>query len=70
MNQHLPSLYFIRGIAGVIFKDPLSAKRWLKENGLPDKEVKVVDVIYYGSNLTSDMKTTEDLQKKSLDKVL
>lgn len=57
----LPDLYSIVGISGVVFRDPLSAKRWLKENGMPDRKVTVCNVIYYGSNLSVDMKTTEQI---------
>lgn len=67
MSKFLPSLYTIRGLRaaqGVIFKDPLSARRWMEEQGIvPAEHVKVLpaEVIYYGSNLKVDMKTTEEV---------
>lgn len=70
MNKHLPSLYTIRGLRvaqGLIFKDPLSAHRWMNEtlHHIPDHvTVEPAEVIYYGSNLSLDMKTTEDIQKE------
>lgn len=72
MSKHLPSLYTIRGLRvaqGLIFKDPLSAHRWMKENldHIPGHvTVEPAEVIYYGSNLSLDMKTTEDIQKEKM----
>lgn len=63
MNPNLPDLYFLEGVAGVVFKDPLSASRWAEEHGYSNLVDRVL-VVYYGSNLRTDMKTTEDLQKE------
>jgi len=74
MSKFLPDVYTIRGLRaaqGLIFKDVFSAQRWLKEKGLELKDhwsIEPAEVIYYGSNLTSDMKTTEDAQK-ALDRI-
>lgn len=79
MNQHLPNLWSIIGCEdaqGFIFKDPLSAKQWLTElmgKRLAEKAltkrtmtIEPARVIYYGSNLRTDMKTTEQVRKELL----
>lgn len=76
MNQHLPSLWSIIGCEdaqGFVFKDPLSAKQWLEtlmgkklsEKALKKRTVTIEKsvVIYYGSNLTTDMRTTEEIRR-------
>lgn len=69
MSKHLPDIYYIKGVDGLVFKDPLSAIRWARSNlsfeAQVGMQIGIVDVIYYGSNLESDMKTTEDLQKEN-----
>jgi hypothetical protein len=73
VSKHLPDVYTIRGLRaaqGYVFRDPLSAVRWLKDRGLtPTDHILILpaEVIYYGSNLTVDMRTTEQI---TLDKVL
>lgn len=74
MRKHLPSLYTIQGLRaaqGFIFLDRLSAKQWLRdtlgtplETLSPHVVIKPADVIYYGSNIQYEMKTTEDIQKE------
>ena len=61
MSQFLPEIYTIRGLRaaqGFVFKDPLTAKQWLKEQGLTEIpfhiQILPATVIYYGSNLTVD----------------
>lgn len=79
MNQHLPSLWSLIGCEdaqGFVFKDPLSAKQWLEElmgKRLSDKALRKrtvtierAQVIYYGSNLKSDMKTSEQVREEMI----
>lgn len=79
MNEHLPSMWSIIGCEdaqGFIFKDPLSAKQWLEElmgKKLSEKALRKRTVtiersvvIYYGSNLKHDMKTTEQTRAQIL----
>lgn len=79
MNQHLPSLWSIIGCEdaqGFVFRDPLSAKQWLQqlmgkklsEKALRKRTVTIerAQVIYYGSNLTTDMRTTEEIRREVL----
>jgi len=79
MNKHLPSLWSIIGCEdaqGFVFKDPLSAKQWLEalmgkrlmEKALAKRTVTIEpsQVIYYGSNLKTDMKTTEQIRQEVL----
>jgi len=72
--SNLPDVYTIHGLRaaqGFVFKDRLSAKRWLRETlGTPLEDlpshvvIRPAEVIYYGSNLTVDMKTTEQVRKE------
>ena len=75
MNKHLPTQWSIIGCEdaqGFIFLDPLSAKQWLQElmgkklmeKALSKRTVTIEPsvVIYYGSNLKTDMKTTEQVR--------
>lgn len=69
MSKHLPDVYTIRGLRaaqGVVFKDPLSAVRWLLDRELePNEHIQILpaEIIYYGSNLTVDMRSTEEVRK-------
>ena len=72
MSKFLPDVYTVRGLRaaqGFIFKDVFSAYQWLKEfyGGAqwPEHiEVLPAEVIYYGSNLTVDMKSSEQMLKE------
>lgn len=79
MNKHLPNLYSIIGCEdaqGFVFKDPLSAKQWLQalmgkklsEKALSKRTMTIepTQVIYYGSNITYEMKTTEQIRAEIL----
>jgi len=71
VSKFLPDVYTIRGLRaaqGFIFKDVFSAYQWLNENLKCEwpEHIKVLpaEVIYYGSNLTVDMKSSEQMLKE------
>lgn len=68
-SKALPSVYYIKGLPladGKVFLCKYSAQAFLKAHDLPINRfpIETCEIIYYGSNLTVDMKTTEDLMSE------
>lgn len=68
MSKHLPDMYYLEAVRpdvddvalllGKVFKTPLSAIRYLEQNGWSrmDFECKPIEIIFYPSNVEADFR--------------